>query len=419
MKSLLIRDIVLDNKPADILIQGNRIKSIGRRLPKNAGRTVDGRGLTALPPLFNCHTHAAMSLLRGYADDMRLSEWLQTRIWPAEARFSRDDVRIGARLACLEMIKSGTTFFNDMYWHGRAAAEAAEEMGMRAVIGAGFIDGGDPARGAAQRRMLEEVRQELSGFSSRILFAPGPHAIYTVSSESLRFIKAFAGEWGLPIHIHLSETESEVNDSLRAHKLRPAEYLDSLGFLGPEVFAAHCLHLSERELDLLAASRVKVIHVPASNLKLASGGQMPYRALTGAGAAVLLGTDGCSSNNSLDMFQTMKMAALLQKHAANDPACLPAPDAWAMATAVAAQAFGIDAGRIEEGRLADLILVDLDRPECAPGYNLAADLVYSANGYCVDTVVCDGRVLMLRRKVPGEEEIIADARRAARRLANA
>ncbi len=146
---------------------------------------------------------------------------------------------------------------------------------------------------------------------------------------------------------------------------------------------------------------------------------MPYRALTKAGASVLLGTDGCSSNNSLDMFQTMKMAALLQKHAANDPASLPAPDAWAMATAVAAQAFGIDAGRIEEGRLADLILVDLDRPECAPGYNLAADLVYSANGYCVDTVVCDGRVLMLRRKVPGEEEIIADARRAARRLANA
>ena len=418
MKSLLIRNVVLNGKPADILVRGNRISRIGRNLEDKAGRTIDGRGMTALPPLINGHTHAAMTLLRGYADDMGLMEWLQTKIWPFEGRLTKDDVLAGSRLACLEMIKSGATFFNDMYWHWHATADAVEEMGLRALLSPVFIDGGDEARGETNRRMVEEIHGGLAGYSGRVRFALGPHAIYTVSSDNLRFMKEFARARNVPIHIHLSETADEVQTCLKSKNLRPVEYLDSIGFLGPEVFAAHCVHLAEKEIDLLAANRVKAIHIPVSNLKLAVGGIMPLAALTKAGVSVLIGTDGCSSNNCLDMFQTLKFAALMAKHKSGDPTSMPAHEAWAMATTDAARAFGLDLG-IEEGRLADLILVDRERPEFVPGYNLYSDLVYSANGYCVDTVLCDGRVLMSRRKVPGEKDIIDDARRVARRLCKA
>ena len=418
MKSLLVRNVILNGKRADILVRGNRISRIGRDLAPGSGRILDGRGLTALPPLINGHTHAAMTLLRGYADDMGLMEWLKTKIWPFEERLTRNDVLIGSRLACLEMIRSGTTFFNDMYWHWHGIADAVEEMGLRALISAVFIDGGNKARGETNRRMVEEIHTGLASHGGRVRFALGPHAIYTVSADNLRYLKKFAREQNVPIHIHLSETESEVQECLKARKMRPVEYLDSIGFLGPEVFAAHCVHLTRKEIDLLAANSVKAIHIPVSNLKLAVGGIMPLTEMSKAGVSVLLGTDGCSSNNCLDMFQTVKFAALLSKHASGDTTTMPAPEAWAMATTNAARAFGLDIG-LEEGRLADFILVDINRPEFVPGHNLYSDLVYSGNGYCVDTVLCDGRVLMSGRKIPGEQEILDDARRVARRVGRA
>jgi 5-methylthioadenosine/S-adenosylhomocysteine deaminase len=289
-------------------------------------------------------------------------------------------------------------------------------MGLRAAISAVFIDLGDDAKAREQRALNEKLLADQPRGSGRVQVTLGPHAIYTVSEANLRWNREFASAHKLRIHLHLSETEREVQDCLRATGKRPVPYLDSLGFLGPDVIAAHCVHLDPDECRLLADRGVKPVHVPVSNLKLAVGGVMPYPELHKAGASVLLGTDGCCSNNNLDMFETMKFAALIQKHAANDPTCLPAADAWAMATARTADAFGLDAGRLAEGRLADLILVDPRRAALTPGYHLHSDLVYAANGSCVDTTICDGKVLMYKGKIRGEAAILAEAREAARRL---
>ncbi len=413
-RSLLVRNVLLEGKPGDILMRGEKIEKIAPNIPEPADRVLDGRGLIALPPLMNAHTHCAMALLRGYADDMRLQEWLETKIWPLEAKLTEHDVYLGARLGCLEMIRSGCTFFNDMYWRWHGTAKAVEEMGLRAAIAPVFIDLGDDAKTHEQRKLNEKLLSERR--SSRITFTLGPHAIYTVSEANLRWNRSFAEANSLLIHLHLSETEREVQDCIRATGKRPVHYLESIGFLGPDVIAAHCVHLTHEECRILTGNGVKPVHIPVSNLKLAVGGVMPYTTLRNAGAQVLLGTDGCSSNNNLDMFETMKFAALIQKHASNDPTCLPAPEAWEMATSRTADAFGLNIGRIEEGRDADLILVNPDDITLAPGYCLPSDLVYSASGACVDTTICAGRVLMHKGRVRGQDAIIAEAREAARRL---
>lgn len=392
------------------------ISRIAPDITEPAGRTLDGRGLIALPPLMNAHTHCAMALLRGFADDMRLMEWLETKIWPLEARMTEQDVYIGARLGCLEMIRSGCTFFNDMYWHWNGTARAVKEMGLRAAISAVFIDLGDDAKTKEQRKLNEKLLDDHPTANGRIQFTLGPHAIYTVSEANLRWNKEFAAANNLLIHIHLSETEHEVQDCLKATGKRPVQYLKDIGCLGPNVIAAHCVHLLPDECRMLSDSGVKPVHVPVSNLKLAVGGIMPYAELHRAGASVLLGTDGCSSNNNLDMFETIKIAALAQKHATNDPTCLPAAEAWNMATTNTADAFGLNAGRIEEGRLADLILVNPRLPAFTPGYHLFSDLVYAANGSCVDTTICDGKVLMHKGRIRGENAILAEAGAAANRL---
>lgn len=414
--TLLIRNIRLNGKSLDILIRGNRLARLAPNIDEPAKQTIDGRGLLALPPLMNAHTHCAMALLRGFADDMRLKEWLETKIWPQEARLTEQDVYIGARLGCLEMIRSGCTFFNDMYWHWHGTAKAAEEMGLRAAIAPVFLDLGDNAKARELREFNEKLLAKFPVGSGRIQFVLGPHAIYTVSETNLHWLRDFAAANSLLIHLHLSETEQEVQDCLRQTGKRPVHYLDSIGCLGPSVIAAHCVHLSPDECKLLAERGVKPVHVPVSNLKLAVGGVMPYPELHKAGASVLLGTDGCCSNNNLDMFETMKFAALIQKHAANDPTCLPAADTWTMATSRTADAFGIDAGRLEEGRLADLILIDPNRIQFTPGYHLYSDLVYAANGSCVDTTICDGKLLMHKGKIKKEKTIIQEAREAAQRL---
>lgn len=414
MSSLLLRNIKISGRRRDLLVEGNRIARIAPRIPAPAGRILDGRGMAALPSLCNSHTHAAMTLLRGYADDMPLMEWLQTKIWPFEACMTEDDVYVGARLGCLEMIRSGTTLFNDMYWHWRGTARAVEEMGLRAVLSPVFIDAGGLGQRQAMEAdflaLLEESRQH----SDRIRFAIGPHAIYTVSSEALLWLKDLARRHHLLIHIHLSETEQEVAECVAKHGMRPAEYLESLGFLGPEVIAAHGVWLSDHEIEILAHRHVTIVHNPISNLKLAINGMLRYKDLRRHHVTILLGTDGCSSNNSHDMFETVKFAALLEKFHTGDPTCLPAREAWAMVTRKSAETFGVDAGILEEGRLADLILVDTSRPEFTPGYHLTSDLVYATNGYCVNTTLCDGKILMHDRRIPGEAEILRQARNTAK-----
>jgi 5-methylthioadenosine/S-adenosylhomocysteine deaminase len=407
--------VSLKGEAVDVLIRGNRFDSIGGPVDFVADVTIDGSGKAILPSFHNAHTHAAMTLLRGYADDMDLHTWLTDHIWPFEARLNEDDIYWGAKLACLEMIKSGTTFFADMYWHWKGTARAVEEMGLRAALSAAFFDFEDPQRAEAMKRQVMALHEDSGRYSERITFILGPHAIYTVSSESLRWLSEYADRHNLLIHTHLSETRKEVDDCLARHGRRPVEYLHDLGLLGPRLSLAHAVWMTEDEMALLAAHGVRVVHCPVSNMKLASG-QFDYAGMRRHGVDVALGTDGCSSNNTLDMMAEMKTASLLAKVSAMDPTVLPAAEALDAATINGARMYGLDSGRIARGLLADCILVDLDHLRMVPGHNLVSNLVYSANSACVDTTICNGRVLMTGGRVDGEEEILAQVRATIGRL---
>ena len=416
---LSIRDVLLaDGRTGSVTVEGNRIAEIGPK--RDADVTIDGRGKALLPGFVNTHTHAAMTLLRGYADDMDLRSWLSEKIWPAEAKLSPEAIYWGTKLACLEMIRSGTTCFNDMYFHMDQAAKAVDEMGLRAVLGEGFLDLSDPARAEAEFRKARDVVGRINGMHNpRIVPAVAPHAIYTVSEKSLLDLGRWAEEAGCVFHIHLAETRAEVDTAKKEHGKSPVAFLESLGLLRPNVVAAHCVWLEDPDVRALANRGVQVAHCPVSNMKLAVGRAMPLAALQSAGVGVALGTDGPASNNSLDMFDTMKVAALLHKHATSEPTAARAADVLDMATLGGARALRLDAGVVREGKLADLILVDLKRPGFTPSHNLVSNLVYAATGDCVDTVICDGRVIMRDRRVAGEVEILEKAGEFAARLAGA
>jgi 5-methylthioadenosine/S-adenosylhomocysteine deaminase len=417
--SILIKDVLLDGKARDIYIAGHEIAAItdagsGSSKFGEVEFVIEGKRKAAIPGLFNGHTHAAMTLLRGYADDMPLHEWLTTKIWPVEAKMREEDVYWGTKLACLEMIKSGTTFFNDMYWFWGGSARAVVESGIRAMLSAVFIDGFDEAKAKEQMKRNEALYAASKHLSSRISFALGPHALYTVSPESLHWVKEFSAKQDLLVHIHISETATEVEECQKRYGMRPVEFLDSIEFLSPRTIACHCVHLSRNEMALLNRHGVKIVHNPASNMKLASG-TLPYGALKAAGLYenIALGTDGCASNNNLDMFEEMKIASLVHKAVSGDPTCMPAQEAFELATRNAARAFRLNSGVVAEGTLADLVLLDLTKVELIPNHNLISNIVYAANGSCVDTVICDGAILMAGRRVAGEEELKEKAQAVA------
>lgn len=418
-QAILVADVRVDGKAADIFIAGNgRISAVGEGIRKEhkgeADLIIDADGAVALPGFVNTHTHAAMSLLRGYADDMILQDWLSQKIWPLEAHLTPSDVYWGTRLACLEMIRSGTIAFNDMYFMMEEAAKAVGESGIRATLSYGFIDLFDAEKREAECRATEKLVSHIRSLANpRITAAAGPHAIYTVSPDGLRWCAEFAQQEGIGIHIHLSETEKEVTDCIAQHGKRPAVLLDECGILTPRTVAAHCCWLDEAECGLLGKRGVSASHNPSSNMKLATNRAMPYRWLKDAGANVCLGTDGCASNNNLDMFEEAKTAALLQKFSANDPTILPAHEALAMATLNGAQGLGLAGGRLVPGAPADLILVSTRMAINTPLHNATSNLVYSCNGGTVETTICDGRVLMLGREIPGEAEVLGNAARAA------
>ncbi len=418
--SVLIAGAIIDGSTVDIAIdEKGTIAGIGEDARKaiDADIVIDGSERLAVPGLVNTHTHAAMTLLRGYADDMLLQDWLSQKIWPLEAHLTGDDVYWGTKLACLEMIKSGTVAFNDMYFFMDRAAAAAAEMGMRATFAYGFIDLGIPEKREAEIGATETlVRQIKSLDNPRIKAAVGPHAVYTVSPDGLRWCAEYAKEQGIGIHVHLSETEKEVVDCVAQFGKRPAALLDECGCLTPRTVAAHCCWLDEAECRLLGERGVSASHNPASNMKLAVNRAMPYHWLKQAGANVCLGTDGCSSNNNLDMFEEMKFAALLQKFAWNSPTLLPAGEAVTMATTAGARALGTGPGTLTVGAPADIVLVDARAVCSTPLYHPNSNLVYACNGDAVMTVFCQGRVLMHERTVPGEEEILEGAAAAARSL---
>lgn len=415
--SILIKNILLNNEEKDIFIEGNKITEINYEINREAEHKIEGKNKAAIPGFFNAHTHAAMTLMRGYSDDLIVMEWLKKKIWPFEAKLTEEDVYWGAKLACLEMIKSGTTFFNDMYWHYHGTAKAVEEMGIRATISAVFIDFFDKKKAKEQRKINLKIFEETKKYSDRVNFALGPHAIYTVSKESLQWAKEFADKNKCLIHIHLSETKQEVEDCKKNHGKTPIEYLDDMGFLGPNIIACHCIYIDEKEIQILKKNDVKVVLTPTSNMKLSSG-VPPLKQIKKAGLTVSLGTDGCASNNNLDMFEEIKIASILQKLNLMDPTALPAQDVFELATINGAKTFGIDAGVIEEGKLADLLLIDLNKPFMIPSHNLVSNIVFSANGSCVDTTICNGKILMQNRKVEGEEEIMIKASEIARDLAS-
>ncbi len=413
--SVLIRDVELDGQVTQIYIEENRIAEIGKK--READVVVEGKGKIALPGLVNLHTHTPMVLLRGFGDDMVLQQWLETRVWPQEAKLRPEDIYWGAKLACLEMIKSGTTTFLDMYFHMDQVGKAVKEMGLRAFLAEGIIDLGIPSRAEAQLKAADEANRKIEALrSSRITPVLGPHAIFTVSEPTLLKIREIADKKGYLVHTHLSETKREVDDCMSQHGARPAAYLDKIGFLSKDVVAAHGCWLDPAEIEILARTGAKVAHCPTSNMKLAAGQAMPYAAMKEAGVVMGLGTDGAASNNNLDMFEAMKFAALLQKFAHRDPSVLPAHEAFQLATLGGARALGIDAGLVQAERLADLVLLDPRRPELTPRHDDVSNWVYSAHGNCVDTVICDGQVIMKGRRVKGEAEILEKASQAARDL---
>ncbi|UCD93196.1 MAG: amidohydrolase [Methanobacteriota archaeon] len=413
--SILITNVLHQGKPVNVYLEDNFISDIGPSV--EAEQTIDGTNLALLPGLVNTHTHAAMTFFRSYADDMELHEWLRDKIWPIEAKLTPDDIYWGTRLACLEMIRSGTTCFNDMYFHLDMQAKATQESGMRAVLSEGFIDLMKPETGeellTKTMKLVEEVRNMNC---DRIKPALGPHALYTVSRQSLESIKQISDEEDLLIHFHLSETKDEVENCVKEYGKSPVRFLEEIGFLGPRLLAAHSVWLDEKEISILAGAGVKISHNPVSNMKLAVGKAIHYSEMRKAGLNVSLGTDGCASNNNLDMFESMKFATLLQKFSLNDPTVMPANEAFQLATVNGAQALGFNAGVIEVGKLADLILVNTRMPFFQPSHDLISNLVYSANGSCVDTVICDGKVLMEAGIVKDQDEIIEGARKATERL---
>lgn len=413
-----------ENKQS-ILIKEDLIAEISPEIDESgADKIIDATGKILLPGFINTHTHLSMTLFRGLADDLSLDSWLNDHIWPMEANLNGEYCYIGALLGAVELIKSGTTTFSDMYFYMEDVARAIDEAGIRAVLSYGMIDFGD-----AEKRE-NEIKENMALFEAcdgmadgRIKVFFGPHSPYTASEDLLIKVRQLADEHGIGIHIHVSETQKEINDSLEEKGLRPFEYLEKIGFLGPDVVAAHSVWLSDEEIEIIKKHGVKVSHNPCSNMKLASG-IAPVSKLIDNGICVSIGTDGASSNNNLDLIEELKTASLLQKVSTLDPKVLNSDESIAMGTIKGAEALGLDSeiGSIEVGKKADIILIDTNSANMIPDSStLSSNIIYSANGSNVDTTICNGKILMENKKltVLDEDEIYAKAKQAIKELKEA
>ena len=416
---ILLRNIQFDGKPVNLFIQGQRIRRI-LPYPETEGlvadETVDCTGKAVIPGFINMHTHAAMILLRGITEDVPLDQWL-ARIWAMEAKMDEEFIYWGTKAACLEMIKSGTTTFNDQYWFAPYARQAAVEMGIRPYISFVILDNFNQETAEKQRRKCIKLYEQSREWDEHSHLAMSVHAVYTVSEEMILWASQFAVDHGMKLHIHLSETRKENEDCKRAHGgLSPTEYLDSLGVLGPHVIAAHSVWLSDHDVELLGRHRVNCVHNINSNAKLASGYMFRHQALKAAGANICLGTDGASSSNNLDMLETMKTSALFQKAWENDPSAMPLQELMDAATVNGARALGLDTGVIREGAIADLSLVDIDNYYFLSPGSFLANLVYAAHSDTISSVIASGKFVMRDRVVPGEAEILAEARKVLKQI---
>ena len=423
--SILLKNIQLDGEKSDILIKGDRIHEICTAGQSSVVADADAdveivecEGKAAFPGLINMHTHAGMSMMRGIGEDITFHEWID-RIWEIEKDIDEDYVYHATKVACLEMIKTGTTTFNDQYWHVEAACRAALEMGIRPAVSYVILDRNDPEESERQKIQCRKVYEASQAWSDMALFMISIHAIYSVREEMILWAAAFAREHGLKIHIHVSETKKEVEDCMAAHDgMSPVEYLDSLGVLGPDVIAAHTLWLSDNDVRILAERGVTCVHNVNSNLKLSSGYRFLYNELRDAGANLCLGTDGCASSNNLDMLEAMKTSAMVQKAWRGDPSAMPLNELADMVTVNAANALGLDLGRIVPGALADILIVDVQGYQFLSPGSFEANLVYSAHSDVIDSVICNGRFVMRGRIVSGEKEILDAARGVMKRLSS-
>jgi 5-methylthioadenosine/S-adenosylhomocysteine deaminase len=409
--TLLIKNVIFGKEIIDIFVEGGKISKIKKNLNLKAKEKIDGKGEKAVFPGFiNCHTHSSMILLRGLGEGFSLKDWLEKVIWPIEEKLTEDDVYWGTKLACLEMIKSGITTFNEMYFYPQAQIEATKEMGMRGVLGLVLVDfstkGCDRTTIEKTYPYLKKILKNIS----KIKLSIAPHAIYTVSRENLIWAKNFAKRENLLIHMHLSETKREVEECQRKYGKRPVEYLEKIGFLDKNCLFAHAIWLSHREIKILEKRGCSLIYNPTSNMKLGSG-VFPWNKIKKTKINVCLGTDGPASNNSLNFFSEMKTGALLQKVFNFNPKIILPHDVFQMATKNGATALKINAGKIKEGKLADLFLIDLKKVESFPNEDLISSLVYSDIKSCVSDVICDGKILMREGKIEGEKKIIENAKK--------
>ncbi len=430
MSNLRIKDCYIITMKAEeelitrgeVALEGDKISYVGEVREnvddKNFDQVIYASGKVCLPGFINTHTHSPMILFRSFADDLPLMTWLEEKIWPLEDKLTSEDVYWSTLLAIVEMIKSGTTTFNDMYFFMDDMVRAVEESGIRAVLARGLI--GLEGKGEVGLKETEDfITRWHNSCQGRIKAMLGPHAPYTCPPEFFREVLAKASKHKLPLHTHLAETSFEVQHCKDNYDKTPVELMDQVGLFDFPVIVAHCVHLTEEDMELMADKKVKVSHNPGSNLKLASG-IAPLASMLGKGIEVSLGTDSAASNNNLDLLEEMRLAALIHKARENDPTVIPAYKALEMATREGAKGLFMEEeiGILQEGFKGDLILMDFQKPHLYPQHDLVAHLVYSAQSSDVDTVVIDGEILMENREMKGldEERIMFNAQKQALEL---
>jgi 5-methylthioadenosine/S-adenosylhomocysteine deaminase len=404
-----------------MMIENDMITYIGSQkneLKEQADTVINGTGRCYMPGLVNTHGHAAMSLLRGYADDLNLQVWLEQKMWPMEAMFTKEDVRSGTLLSIAEMIRSGTTSFVDMYDKMDEVATAVAESGMRACLTRGIIGFPTELQGTKLKEATEFAKNWHGTAGGRITAMMSPHAPYTCPPDFIVKVVQAANDLDLPIHTHMSETLKEVEWNVQQYGARPVQHLQKLGLFSRPCLVAHAVHLNDAEIDILAEHRVHVSHNPGSNLKLASGVARLVE-LSKAGILVSLGTDSSASNNNLDMFEEIRLTALIHKGVSGDPTAIPALDALKMGTVDGANSIWLEqVGKLQDGYKADFIAVDMDQPHFVPRTDIVSHMVYSASGSDVTDVCINGQWVMRKRELLtlDMERILFDAEKSFQRL---
>lgn len=401
---IILKKVWFNGKEQDILIKENQIYQIADCIEDNEAEIIICKDKAILPSFCNTHTHASMMFLRGIGEDKELFSWLNEDIWPQEAKLTPEMIYHFSRFAILEMIKTGTTLFSDMYFYPDETIRAVQEMGIRGAISFLGMDFFDKQKGTKQCFEMERFLDKKTP-SDRIIKGLSCHSIYTTSKTLFLAAKKLTTKYDTFLHIHSSETNQEVRDCLKTHHCRPINLLNQWNVLGEKTILAHCLHLDEDEINILSETKTAVAHCPSSAFKLNSG-QMDFQKYLDAGIKITLGTDGVSSNNSLSVLSEMKLAALSAKHKANNIQAGKVGDIFDMATKNGFETFGVNAGEIAVGKLADFILVDLNNVLLLPNHNLLSNMIYAADSSCITDVFCNGVPVMRDKVIPNEEEIV-------------